>query len=162
MELNERRTSLTDLFFTLGLFCVFTACALLLITIGLRAYRTTVTHMQDTFSTRTAISYVVEKVRQHDVAGGVALDELEGQPALRMTDTVGDDTYLTYIYADASHLYELTVRAGAEPARAMGEAVLEVQDFAIRDAGGGFWSLSAADSSGNTVQCLLHLRSAAA
>ena len=162
MKLQDRRAAFTDLFFALGLFCVFTACALLLVTIGLRAYRGTVTQMQDTYSTRTALAYVTEKVRQHDTAGAVCLTELEGAPALRLTDTVGESEYYTYIYADDSHLYELTLRAGAEPTRALGEPILEVQDFAVRDAGGGFWSFSAAGSGGETMQCLVHLRSAAA
>ncbi len=159
---TRRRPPVSDLFFTLGLFCVFTVCSLLLIAIGLRAYRATVTHMQDTYSTRTALAYVAEKVRQHDTAGAVALTELGGAPALLLTDTVGDTAYCTYLYADADTLYELTQRADAEPDPALGEAVLAVRGFTVTDAGGGFWALAAQDSGGETVRCLVHPRSAAA
>ncbi len=161
MKLQGRRAAFSDVFFTLGLFCVFTVCALLLVTIGLRAYRSTVTQMQNTYSTRTALAYVTEKVRRHDTAGAACLTELEGAPALRLTDTVGEEIYYTYIYADESCLYELTQRAGAMPERALGEPILDVQGFAMRDAGGGFWCFSADDSAGETMQCLVHLRSAA-
>lgn len=161
MKLQGRRASFTDLFFALGLFCVFTVCALLLVGIGLRAYRGTVTQMQDTYSTRTALAYVTEKVRQHDTAGAVCLAEVEDTPALRLTDTVGEETYYTYIYADGSRLLELTVRADAAPARALGEPIFEVKDLTMEDAGGGFWRFSAAGSGGGTMQCLVRLHSAA-
>lgn len=161
MELQNRRPPMTDLFFTLGVFCVYAVCALLVAAIGLRAYRVIADDMQDTYSTRTALAYVVEKVRQHDTAGGAVLTEWESAPALVLTDAVGDETFTTYIYADAGNLYELTVRPGTAAGRAMGEAVLAVQDFTMRDAGNGFWAFSATGSDGSPVQCLVHLRSAA-
>ena len=70
----------TDLLFTLGLFCVFAATAFILVMIGIQVYRSTAGQMQDTFSTRTAVSYVAEKLRQHDTAGGVSMGEIEGSP----------------------------------------------------------------------------------
>lgn len=150
----------TDLLFTLGLFCVFSAAAFILVMIGIQVYQATVTQMQDTYSTRTALSYVVEKVRQHDVAGGVELGELEDAPALILHDEVGDDRYLTYIYADGSALCELTVREGTGASRKLGDAIIEVADFSIEDGGDGFLTFSAADSSGAAVRFLLHPRAA--
>lgn len=154
---NESHT--TDLLFTLGLFCVFAASAFLLVMIGIRVYQSTVDHMQDTFSTRTAISYVAEKLRQHDRAGAVELTELEGRPALRLSDRVGEDDYDTYIYSDGEYLCELTVRRGTPLRTGMAEQILQVKDFTMEDAGGGFFAFSATGSDGGTVRFLLHLRS---
>ena len=151
----------TDMLFTIGLFCVFAASAFILVLIGMQVYQTTVSHMQDTYSTRTAISYVAEKLRQHDVTGGVELVSLEGQTTLRLLDSADDADYYTYIYSDGEYLCELTVRAGTEAKLSLGERVLQVQDFSIRDAGGGFYEFTADDSSGRTVRFLQHLRSAA-
>ena len=160
MGKNDRaQTHTADLMFTIGLFCVFAAAAFILVMIGIQAYRSTVTHMQDTFSTRTAISYVAEKLRQHDTAGGAALGQVEDCPALVLYDQVGSDTYLTYIYADSTSLYELTVREGTDVTAAMGNKILEVKDFTITDAGDGFYEFSACDSGGHTVRLLAHLRS---
>ncbi len=160
MNGNDRtRTHTTDLLFTLGLFCVFAASAFILVMIGIQVYQSTVAHMQDTYSTRTAISYVAEKLRQHDAAGAVAMGEVEGAPALVLSDQLGDSTYLTYIYAGDDALYELTVREGTEVTAAMGDEILQVKDFTITDAGDGFYEFSAAGSEGQTVRYLTHLRS---
>ena len=137
MEMNHRNQSHTaDLLFTIGLFCVFAAAAFILVMIGIQAYQNTVEHMQDTFSTRAAISYVAEKLRQHDA-------------------------YVTYIYSDGETLYELTVRDGTEVTASMGEQIMAVRDFTISDAGDGFYAFSASDSGGRTVRFLTHLRSGA-
>ncbi len=160
--LKQKENHTTDLLFTLGLFCVFASSAFLLVMIGLRVYRSTAEDLEDTFSTRTAISYVAEKLRRHDVAGAVELTELEGTPALRLTDRVGEALYDTYIYSDGAWLCELTVRRGTDAALTMGEQIIEVQDFTIRDAGDGFLEFTAGDSAGGTMRFLTHLRSGAA
>lgn len=154
---SESHTS--DLIFTLGLFCVFAASAFLLVMIGVQVYQTTARHMQDTYSTRTALSYVAEKLRRHDRSGAVELTELEGVSALRLTDQVGDALYDTYIYSDGEYLREMTVRRGAEPGLALGEKVLQVSGFAMRMTEQGFLEFSAGDSQGRTVRLLMHLRS---
>ena len=162
MEMNHRNQSHTaDLLFTIGLFCVFAAAAFILVMIGIQAYQNTVEHMQDTFSTRTAISYVAEKLRQHDADGAAALGQVEDCPALVLYDELGTDTYVTYIYSDGETLYELTVRDGTEVTASMGEQIMAVRDFTISDAGDGFYAFSASDSGGRTVRFLTHLRSGA-
>lgn len=156
---DQRHT--TDLLFTLGLFSVFAAAAFLLVMIGIRVYQGTVAQMQDTYSTRTALSYAVEKVRQHDTAGGAALSEVEGTPALLLADVVGGEIYYTYLYANDGSLCELTLHAGTEARLELGEKILAVEDFTIEDGGSGFWVFSARGSDGNTVRCVAHLRSEA-
>ena len=160
MGKNDRvQTHTADLLFTIGLFCVFAAAAFILVMIGIGAYQNTVEQMQDTFSTRTAVSYVAEKLRQHDADGSVSLGRVEGLPALVLSDETGSGTYLTYIYADSETLYELTVRQGTAVTAGMGEQILQVRDFTIADVGDGFYEFSASDSGGHTVRFLTHLRS---
>lgn len=156
---NRSQTHTTDLLFTIGLFCVFSAAAFILVMIGIHVYEATVANMQDTYSTRTALSYVTEKVRQHDASDSVRLGELEGGTALVLSDELGGDTFLTYIYAEDDHLCELTVREGTQASRSMGEQIIQVQDFTMEDAGNGFLQFSASDSAGDTIRFLLHLRS---
>ena len=156
---HRGQTHTTDLLFTLGLFCVFAAAAFILVMIGIHAYQTTVTDMQDTYSTRTAISYVAEKLRQNDTAGSVSLGEVEGRTAIVLSNDRGGTTYLTYIYADDETLYELTVREGTRATLSLGDPILDVRNFNITDAGGGFFEFTASDTEGNTVRFLTHLRS---
>lgn len=160
MGKNDRAQSHTaDLLFTIGLFCLFAAAAFILVLIGVRSYQGTVEHMHDTFSTRTAVSYVAEKLRQHDTAGGASLGQVDGMPALVLRDEMGGGTYLTYIYADGENLYEFTAREDADVDASLGSAIMQVRDFTITDAGDGFYAFSASDSDGRTVRFLAHLRS---
>lgn len=159
MNSKHRPTHTTDLLFSLGLFCVFAASAFIVIMIGIHVYQGTVEQMQDTYSTRTALSYVTEKIRQHDHSGSVDTISLNDQNALVLTDTVQDNTYLTYIYADEEALYELTIPSDREPDFAMGEQIIEVKNFSIQELGDGFYEFSASDRSGDAVSLLLHLRS---
>lgn len=156
---SKNHTQGTDLFFTLSLFGVFAVSAFLLIMIGVQVYQSSVVSMEDTYSTRTSLAYVTEKIRQHDIAGNIFLDELDGNTALVLKDTVNSDTYLTYIYSDHSHLYELSVKEGTPVSSDLGEKILDVKDFSITALSNGFLEFSASDSEGNPVTLLLHLRS---
>ena len=151
----------TDLLFTVGLFCLFAAAAFILVMIGIGAYQHTVEQMQDTYSTRTAVSYVAEKLRQHDESGGVSLGQVEDYPALVLLDDVDGTPYVTYIYSDGETLFELTVREGTAVTADLGEPILAVKDFTISDAGNGFYEFSASAADGSTVRYLTHPRAGA-
>ena len=90
---------IVDFFFTLSLFCLFAASALIVVIIGSGVYRNTTVQMEENYVARTALSYVAEKVRQHDTSGGVRLTEEEGETVLVLqnTENTTDTDYLTYI-----------------------------------------------------------------
>lgn len=155
----RNRTHVTDILFTLSLFCLFTACAFLVVLTGIQVYRTTVSNMEDNYSSKTALSYVTEKIRQHDFAGGVSVVSLKGENALVLKDQADGETYLTYIYAYEDYLWELSVKEGTPVSRDMGQKIIQVQDFSIEKKENGFFELSASDSRQNPLTILFHLRS---
>ena len=156
---KKNHTHVTDVLFTLSLFCLFTACAFLVILIGIQVYKTTVSDLVDNYSSKTALSYVTEKLRQHDFAGGVSVTSLEGETALVLADDAEGETYLTYIYPYENALFELSVKECAAVSRDMGQEILQVQDFSITDKGNGFFELSASDTHEKNLTFLFHLRS---
>ena len=85
-----------DFLFTISLFCVFAVCALLVVSTGVQAYRSTALYLEDTYSARTALSYVAEKIRQHDAAGRVALTQLDGVNAVLLTDVLSMVIFALY------------------------------------------------------------------
>ena len=155
---THARSTLMDFLFTLSLFCVFTATAFLVVMIGANAYRSTVQHMDDTYSTRTSLAYVTEKIRQHDEAGRISLTEVNGSTALLLHDQTGDAAYETYIYPDGEYICELVLREGDEFSPDRGDPVVRVKNFSIEETGDGFLKLSAEDNDGNSVSFFLHLR----
>ena len=80
--------------------------------IGSGVYRNTTVQMEENYVARTALSYVAEKVRQHDTSGGVRLTEEEGETVLVLqnTENTTDTDYLTYIYSYDGWLCELVIR----------------------------------------------------
>lgn len=106
----QRKHSMIDLFFTLTLFCVFAVSALIVVVIGANVYRSTVAGMSENYSTRTAVAYVTEKVRENDRAGSVQLGILpcdSSVPALSLIRYGEPQSIRTYIYFYDSALREL-------------------------------------------------------
>lgn len=157
--MNTRKHHMTGFFFTLSLFGVFAVCSFILILIGVQVYQGSAVQLEDTYSTRTALSYAAEKVRQHDTAGMISLTEVGGNTALVMKDTAGDQTWLTYIYPDGEYLCELSLKEGTPVSPELGERILKVRDFTISEKDGGFLEFTASDRNGIPVSLLLHLRS---
>lgn len=161
---NKRKNQghIVDLFFTLPLFCLFAASALIVVIIGSDVYRKTTANMEENYATRTALSYTAEKIRQHDSAGGIYLtDDDDGNTILVLSDNAGGETYLTYIYAYDGWLCELVVKEGTGFSKEQGEQILEVDTFSVEEED-GFIRVTAADSGSAPVSCLLHLRSGSA
>ena len=155
---GQRSSHIIDLLFVLSLFCVFTVCAFLVVSIGANVYRATAENMENTYSTRTALAYVTEKLRQHDAEGLVSLTELDGAPALAFYDGEGDDRYVTYIYSDGEALLEITAGADADVSPAMGQEIIEVKGFSFSEEGDGFLRLTAEDADGNTTSAYVCLQ----
>ena len=126
-----------------------------------RRYRNTTVQMEENYVARTALSYVAEKVRQHDTSGGVRLTEEEGETVLVLqnTENTTDTDYLTYIYAYDGWLCELVIRDDAPFSKAQGERILEIDTFRLVNEGNGFLRITVSDSGSSSASCLLHLRS---
>lgn len=157
MKLKKRY--MTDLFFSLSLFGVFSVCSFMLILIGVQIYRSSASQLSSTYSTRTALSYTAEKIRQHDREGSVSLTEINGETALVTKEQIGEETYMTYIYPEDNHLCELSVKEGTTVSAELGEKILEVNNFCITEKGNGFLEISASDNDGTPLKLLIHLRS---
>lgn len=162
MKKNRKNQGhIVDFFFTLSLFCLFAASALIVVIIGSGVYRNTTVQMEENYVARTALSYVAEKVRQHDTSGGVRLTEEEGETVLVLqnTENTTDTDYLTYIYAYDGWLCELVIRDDAPFSKAQGERILEIDTFRLVNEGNGFLRITVSDSGSSSASCLLHLRS---
>ena len=154
-----KKRHMTDLFFSLSLFGVFSVCSFMLILIGVQIYRSSASQLSSTYSTRTALSYTAEKIRQHDREGSVSLTEINGETALVTKEQIGEETYMTYIYPEDNHLCELSVKEGTTVSAELGERILEVNNFCITEKGNGFLEISASDNDGTPLKLLIHLRS---
>lgn len=155
---RQNSAHIIDFLFVLSLFCVFTVSAFLIVIIGANVYRSTVENMEDTYSTRTALSYVTEKIRRYDEEGLISLTRLDGTPALAFYDSTDNKDYITYIYSNGDALLEFTAGSDTDVSSDMGEEVISVRNFSISEKGDGFLCLSAENADGNITTLYVHLQ----
>lgn len=157
----EEKGHVTDLLFTLALFCVFAASALLVVLMGANVYKQTAAGMAQNYNTRTSISYLAEKIRQNDVANGIKIESIDGKDALVLEQTVGKSTYQTWIYSSDGMLREVIVAAGTKVEAADGQPIMEIENLQVEQDIPGMISLTATDLDGKVAVLKMALRCSA-
>jgi hypothetical protein len=156
MKFREKN-HITELFFSLALLCVFLITGVLVILTGAGVYRDTVRSSEVNYGTRTALSYIAEKVRQNDRNGSISLGATDdGVPALLIGSEYQETPYVTYIYASGGELRELFVRQDAPADSSGGTSLLETASLSFEELDGGLLRITAADGEGNASSLLLH------
>ena len=130
MNENRQRHSISGLF-TMILLLLFAFSTLSLVLLGSRIYKNGVSYLNRNYTTRTAVAYVTEKIRQHDEKDTVSLSELDGIPSLLLKDTIDGNSFLTYIYFYDGALRELFIRSSMEPSPDMGSRIVALGDFSV-------------------------------
>lgn len=148
MRRNENN-HVIDLLFTLTLFGVFAVSALLVVIFGAKIYQNTSASMNRNFTSRTAISYVSEKLHQRDVIGSSVITDVEGAPSISLMKQYDSMVVTTYIYADDGYLKEITVTGGVSPVRSSGQNIMELSDFYIEEVTEGVYHMTVIDIDGS-------------
>ena len=155
----HEQVHITDLLFSLGLLCLFTISSLTVLLIGAHVYKQTALDMKTNYTTRTALTYVAEKVRQHDSTSSISLGTLEDAPALELSESIGGVSYITYIYEDENALKELFVQASQPVKKSQGEKILAIQNFSIEQAGENLLRFTVTDEENTSASLLIHIPS---
>lgn len=112
------------------LFGVFAVCVLAVLLTGADAYRRLTQRDQAAYDRRTCVQYIVTRVRQSDVLGGIAVEPFGTGNALVLRDGSG---YLTRVYSHGGYIMELFSEEEAELAPEDGEKIMESlgMDFSL-------------------------------
>lgn len=108
----------------LVLLAVFAVSILLVLLEGASIYRRITDRGQDAWKARTAAGYITTRFRQENRRGALAVEELDGIPALTLG--LGEE-YLTRLYCYDGALWELYCPAELTMSPADGERLLELQ-----------------------------------
>lgn len=141
---NENR-HMVDILFVLTLFCVFALCSILLIAVGARVYQNTVDNMDKHFTSTTSLSYITEKIRQNDYAGGISIEQFGGNDALVLLTEYNGEEYCTYIYSYAGQLKELFTKKNISLSPEAGRNILAISDFSVIEADTGLYEITLVD-----------------
>lgn len=159
-NIKQEKHFIVDILFVLALFGVFAVSALALVTIGADVYQHTVEDMSINYESRTAVSYIMEKVRQNDASDSISLTTLEDVPTLCMLSQIEGETYCTYLYLHDGHLKELFMKQGTSlggnslPA---GTNILELKDLTWEYASDDLIRVSLQTPSGESHMFYIHV-----
>lgn len=132
MRRERENNHLIESLAALLLFGVFAACVLSVLLTGAGAYRHLTERDRTAFDQRTAVQYVANRLRQADRAGGIALQDFQGNSAIVLTEEIGGEAYETHIYCCGGHLRELFARTDNGLTPEDGEKVLELRSLEAR------------------------------
>lgn len=155
MKQNEQKHAVTLLFFVL-LLMMFAGSAFLLILFGSHIYQSGTKKLDENYTIRTAVAYVSEKVRQHEEAECISMENLDGIPALRLKESIQDDVFYTYIYFYDNALRELFIRPDIPPSPEMGTVIVELAGFSITEDPKGFLTVTAVTDDGVSLSELIY------
>ena len=150
MDLKNARKHSTDILFVLLLFLVFTSSALAVILLGAKVYQNTASRMESNYTVRTALAYVTEKIRHADESGAISPGELDGLPALILSQEIEGTSYRTYLYFQDGAFKELTPEQGT--------VIVSLAGFSIEKTEDGFYSVRAEDANGEVLSAYIRPR----
>lgn len=142
---------IVDTLFVLTLFAVFAVCSMLLIVFGANIYQKTIDNMEEHFNISTSVTYITEKLRQSDDSGAIEVVDFGDSDAFRISSTIDDTDYYTYIYMDNGYLKELHVKADKDLGPKAGQKLLPVTHFEISEQSDGLFSYMITDSNNSTM-----------
>ena len=143
---------MVDILFVLTLFFVFALSALTLVVLGANVYRSTVNHMDESFTDRTSYAYITQKLRQNDEAGALSLADFDGHDACVFTQEINNTIYNTYIYEYDGYLCELLARADMDMKPSDGTKILELETFEVTPVTPKLSRIDLAFSDGKSMQ----------
>ena len=152
MDLKNARKHSTDILFVLLLFLVFTSSALAVILLGAKVYQNTASRMESNYTVRT------EKIRHADESGAISPGELDGLPALILSQEIEGTSYRTYLYFQDGALKELLTEASREVTPEQGTVIVSLAGFSIEKTEDGFYSVRAEDANGEVLSAYIRPR----
>ncbi len=154
--MQEKRKNAVESLFVLLLFSLFAITSLLIVTIGSNIYHSIVEGTDTNSAVRSSLSYVSNKVRAADSGGNISIQEQDGMEVLIIRQTIEGMVYHTYIYYQDGYLWENFTQAEDFFQPEMGEKVLEVQDFQMKQEGSALhFRAAGANDSGLTLSLFL-------
>lgn len=147
-----------DILFSLALFVLFALIGICVVLIGSRIYQSTASHMEANYTSRTALAYVSEKIRQSDSSEAIEIIKPKGftDQALILHQTIGRTDYDTYIYFYDGALRELLVKKGTPITPEQGTALVSLSSFEIEKTEDELFIFTAAEDGGKKSSIMIH------
>ncbi len=159
MKFQRKQKHMIDLIFPVALFFIFALCALTVLLLSARIYRSITESSTFNDTSRTGLSYISEKVHQNDVGGNIQIGDLDGTPALIMKQDYEDSVYYTYIYSYENTLRELFIKEGVNAELSSGTKILDLESFSMKEIEEHLFQFDCVTKDGRKDSVLVSVRS---
>ena len=141
MKRRNEKKHVIDFLFPLAVFFVLAASSVAIVVLASGFYSRQVKTSSASYSGRTALAYVTEKMHQNDENGAIADGTFDGENALVIRQRYDEKDYVTYLYAYDGYLRELFIRDGTEAKASDGRKILATKDFEAKETSDGIFHL---------------------
>jgi len=159
MKETRRQNHVIDSIFPIVLFFLFTVCAVVVLLLATNVYKSIANCSYRNNTSRTAVSYISEKIHQNDCASVICADTLDDITALKIIHSGEKEGYTTYIYCHEGTLKELLIRNEVEADAYAGSFIANMAAFDVTVISPGLFELTCTDKQGNHFQTLVATRS---
>ena len=132
MKKLEKKSTIVDVALVLTLFMVFTLCSLLVIMLGARVYKNTVYNIDQSFSSRTALTFVTKKIRQSE-KDSIFVGELDNIDTILIKEEIDNQECITYLYFYDGYLCEQFALESADVSVDSGQKLLSLEQFSCTE-----------------------------
>ncbi|MCI8916034.1 MAG: DUF4860 domain-containing protein [Oscillospiraceae bacterium] len=155
----KKQTDHLEGLLALLLFGVFAVCLLIVLLTGANSYQSLTQRDRAAADRRTCTQYLATRVRQSDAQGGVGSGRFGDGEALAITEQIGDQEYVTWVYAHEGWLMELFCAADADLSPSDGERIMALHGLSVREEDGLLTLAVTLEEGDEPIELRLSLRS---
>lgn len=148
-----------DVLFVITLFCVFAISVIVATSLGAKVYKNIVDDMDSNYNSRTAYSYIFNKVHQSDSNSLVSVGTFDGYDALIISEEINNIMYSTFLYCYDGSLMELFSRSDQEFDPSFGTELFKLDTFSIKPVSDTLVQFEFTPADGEINTLFVHLRS---
>ena len=150
-----------DFLFSIALFFVFAATALVVLLLSANVYEQIVHRSTHTFEQNTALAYLTEKIHQNDHGpnGSIELTQFDGCEALAISQSYNGTMYTTYIYEFEGQLKELFIQNGVQATAQAGTTILNLHHLDMKAIDEHLFEFTCYSEDGSSDSIIIGLRS---
>jgi len=145
----------------LALLLVFAVCAVAVLLFAADVYSETVSASALNDSSRTAVSYISEKIHRCDENVAVSIGSFDGCDSILIMQEYEGRQLCTYIYRYGDSLMELVAQPEAGLSADFGTEICRVSDFSMQQLSECVFRFSCTDISGESSAAIVSVKSKA-
>ena len=142
MGFHLKKKHVIDRIFPFAVFFVFMVSSLWVSLLVANVYESTVNMENSNYESRTALSYIAEKIHQEDENGGISIGIFDGHVSLIIKKVYEEKSYFTYIYEEKGELRELFVQDGVQATAEDGRKIMKIHDLKMEEITDGVFRFS--------------------